>query len=490
MVVGYTQGTYDIFHRGHLNLLKHAKERCDKLIVGVNSDRLVKEYKRKSTVYLEDDRVAIIKSLDFVDEVVLCDSLDKMEKWKKYKFNKVFIGDDWKGNARWETTKKDLAKVGVEVVFLPHTEGISTSMIREKLNLGNRIVDVSVIMPMYNAGEGVEKTISKLLREMTDEMELIVIDDCSTDNSYDICSKIQDQRMRLYRNKKNMGISATRNIGIDRALGEYIMFCDDDDEIVDGFIRKQLSIMEKNKNVNMVKCGRKLVCIGDDGNVVEEESTESKKTGLMDSVNKYKEYFPIRESKIFTNVWNGMYRKKVLRKNNIRFDESMKYGSEDADFVLSVFLADGDLYILPNIYYIHFKRSSSSTSCKFSKNKIKSLIKTAEKEKLIWNKVDLKKEGNAHMYIHAINGYYNRIMIEQVFHKDSTIKYGERKKIYKEFREKIMDDYCAKGALKYFRHNNTKQYLTTKILRSNCYFIIDVYYKIAARRINRNWRSK
>ena len=206
MVVGYTQGTFDIFHRGHLNLLRHAKEKCDKLIVGVNSDRLVREYKKKSTVYSEDDRMEIIRSLGFVDEVVLCDSLDKMEKWKKYKFDKVFIGDDWKGNARWETTKKDLARVGVEVVFLPHTEGISSSMIREKLNLGNRIVDVSCVFPL-NKDCGLNTIIMVIYEYLRKEKITHTKFQCVLGNKNN-CIKTQvgernNKNNKIFKNKKN-----------------------------------------------------------------------------------------------------------------------------------------------------------------------------------------------------------------------------------------------------------------------------------------------
>lgn len=490
MVIGYTQGTYDVFHRGHLNLLKHAREKCDKLIVGVNSDELVKEYKNKSVVYPVEDRMEIVKSIKYVDDVIRCDSLDKIEKWKKLHFNKIFIGDDWKGNERWETTKKELKKVGVDVIFLPHTDGISTSIIRDALNYGNKIVKLSVIMPAYNAKDTIVGTINQLLKEMTNEMELIVIDDCSTDGTYDECKKITDERVRLIRNKKNIGISAARNLGIEKALGEYIMFCDDDDQIVRGFISKQLKIMEKNPEVNMVKCGRKLVCINDDNKVINEEVTNLKKSGLKDDTQKYDDYFEMRESKIFANVWNGLYRKKILKNNNIRFDESMKYGSEDADFVLSNFLVDGSIYIIPDSYYIHYKKNNHSTSCKFSRNKIDSLIKTAEKEKNVWNKIDIDDGKNTYHYVHAVNGYLNRIMIEQVFHKDSDLKYRERKTIYKKFRRKIMGDCNLGSAIKYFKHNNRKQYLTTMIVRINYYPIVDLYYKFAARVINRKWNSR
>ena len=134
MVVGYTQGTYDMFHIGHLNLLRNAKENCDYLIVGVNSDELVKKYKNKSAIVPVNERVDIVSAIKYVDEVIVCDTLDKVDIFKKKPFDIIFIGDDWKGNKRWEQTGKDLSKLGAKLVYLPHTKGTSSTLLREKLN--------------------------------------------------------------------------------------------------------------------------------------------------------------------------------------------------------------------------------------------------------------------------------------------------------------------------------------------------------------------
>lgn len=130
--IGYTQGTYDMFHIGHLNLLRQAKERCEKLIVGINSDALVQQYKNKTPVVNENDRMEIVRELRCVDEVVKCETLKKTEAWKILHFDVIFIGNDWKGNARWAQTEKDLAPLGAEVVYLQHTDGISSTLLREK----------------------------------------------------------------------------------------------------------------------------------------------------------------------------------------------------------------------------------------------------------------------------------------------------------------------------------------------------------------------
>ena len=131
--IGYTQGTYDLFHIGHLNLLNNAKKQCDYLIVGVNTDQLVFNYKNKHVIIPDYERAQIVAAIKGVDQVILTDTLDKNEIAKNIKFDAIFIGDDWKNNARWIKTKDDMKKIGIDVVFLPHTDGISSTDIRSKI---------------------------------------------------------------------------------------------------------------------------------------------------------------------------------------------------------------------------------------------------------------------------------------------------------------------------------------------------------------------
>lgn len=128
--VGYTQGVYDMFHIGHLNLLNNAKKQCEHLIVGVNSDALVMHYKHKTTVINEAARAEIVRNIKAVDRCEIVDSLDKTEMYNRFGFDVIFIGDDWKGNPRWEQTRIELAKYEVDVVFLPHTPEVSSTELR------------------------------------------------------------------------------------------------------------------------------------------------------------------------------------------------------------------------------------------------------------------------------------------------------------------------------------------------------------------------
>ena len=129
--IGYTQGVYDMFHIGHLNLINQAKERCEYLIVGVNSDQLVERYKNKTPVICQEDRRTIVANIKAVDQAVIADTLDKTEMLKQLGFDAVFIGDGWKGIERWKKTEEELSRFGVDVVYLAHTPDISSTALRK-----------------------------------------------------------------------------------------------------------------------------------------------------------------------------------------------------------------------------------------------------------------------------------------------------------------------------------------------------------------------
>lgn len=129
--IGYTTGVYDLFHIGHLNLLKRAKLECDYLIVGVTTDELSLSRKGKKPVIPFVERLDIVGSIKFVDEVVPQTNMDKMEAWNNLKFNKMFVGDDWKG--KWDSIEKDFSKIGVEIVYFSYTKHTSSTLLRSIL---------------------------------------------------------------------------------------------------------------------------------------------------------------------------------------------------------------------------------------------------------------------------------------------------------------------------------------------------------------------
>ena len=133
--VGYTTGVFDMFHIGHLNILRRAKEQCEYLIVGVSTDELVKEYKNKTPIIPFEERAEIVQSIDCVDRVTAQENRDKYEAWRELKFDVMFVGDDWKGKPLFMKVEEEFKKVGVDVVYFPYTKDTSSTILREKLNV-------------------------------------------------------------------------------------------------------------------------------------------------------------------------------------------------------------------------------------------------------------------------------------------------------------------------------------------------------------------
>lgn len=131
--IGYTTGVFDMFHIGHLNLLKNAKEQCEYLIVGVSTDEVVKDYKGKTPIIEYEERMAIVSAIKYVDKVVPQKSMDKRKAWENLQFDVLFHGSDWKGSDMYKKVTDSLRQVGVDVVFLPHTEGTSSTLLTEIL---------------------------------------------------------------------------------------------------------------------------------------------------------------------------------------------------------------------------------------------------------------------------------------------------------------------------------------------------------------------
>ncbi len=132
MTIGYTTGVFDMFHIGHLNILKRAREQCDFLIVGVSTDELVQHDKNKTPIIPFAERCAIVEAIKYVDKVVPQPDKNKYAAWEKYGFNKMFVGSDWKGTPQWAQFEDEFAPVGVEIIYLDHTDGISSTILRDK----------------------------------------------------------------------------------------------------------------------------------------------------------------------------------------------------------------------------------------------------------------------------------------------------------------------------------------------------------------------
>ena len=131
--IGYTTGVFDLFHIGHLNILKRAKEECEYLIVGVTTDDVVKQYKHKTPVIPFEERKRIVEAIKYVDKVVAQVSMDKYLAWEKEKFDVIFHGDDWKNSDMYNEMERKLKAEGVDFVYFPYTKSTSSTMIKKVL---------------------------------------------------------------------------------------------------------------------------------------------------------------------------------------------------------------------------------------------------------------------------------------------------------------------------------------------------------------------
>ena len=132
MIIGYTAGVYDLFHVGHLNLLKNAKGMCDKLVVGVTVDELV-SYKGKEAVIPFEERIEIIRSIRYVDAAVPQYDMNKLKVCKEIGASVMFVGDDWYGTEKWQKYEEEFAREGIKIIYFPYTKGVSSTKISQAL---------------------------------------------------------------------------------------------------------------------------------------------------------------------------------------------------------------------------------------------------------------------------------------------------------------------------------------------------------------------
>lgn len=131
--IGYTSGVFDIFHVGHLNILKKSKELCDYLIVGVTTDELCYRRKNKYPVYPLNERIEILEAIKYIDLVIVQDNMEKLNVIKKYNCDVVLVGSDWKGTESWNKYEQEFKEFNCDVVYIDYTKGVSSSLLRKKI---------------------------------------------------------------------------------------------------------------------------------------------------------------------------------------------------------------------------------------------------------------------------------------------------------------------------------------------------------------------
>lgn len=132
-IIGYTTGVFDLFHVGHVNLLRNARSMCDHLIVGVSIDELVRQYKKKTPVIAFGDRIEVVRACRYVDTAIPQVDMDKLTAWRKLRFDVAFVADDWYDSPSWRQIEKDFNANGVRLIYLPYTKGVSSTLINDIL---------------------------------------------------------------------------------------------------------------------------------------------------------------------------------------------------------------------------------------------------------------------------------------------------------------------------------------------------------------------
>lgn len=328
---------------------------------------------------------------------------------------------------------------------------------------------VSVIMPVFNSENFIRFAIESVLKQTFNDFELILINDASTDNSGIICNEFSkaDSRIQVIHLTTNLGICGARNVGLDLAKGEYIAFCDDDDICSTNLLEINYNLA-KEYNADMVKFGRKLIDELDNGEVIREKETSIPRLLVYKEDELVKNFFYIRSLGMLINVWNGLYKQKMIYDYKIKFNERMKFGSEDADFSMRCYLKTKVLVVNPEICYTHFRRNAFSVSRKFDLNKIMSLIMTAETEANIWNKLELTEE-NRIQTICAVNSYIINIILFQLLHKDCDLTKREKINIISSLKKFQHLNYQInkKDLIKLFQKNPKQALFTFLYKREN-----------------------
>lgn len=240
--------------------------------------------------------------------------------------------------------------------------------------LNNSAILLSIVMPVYNSVRYINEAINSIVKQLEDDVELIIIDDGATDGTDRICREYESKYKNVvYKRVENGGISKARNIGLELASGQWIGFCDHDDLYSDDYI----SIMKGHikEGGDLIKCG----CVTKYQGKNKRDYIETfinKNVTLEKLFENYSEYEIIREY-----VWNGIYRLDIIRKCRLRFPEEVKYGFEDFYFNLKYLEHCTAIILEEKVLYIHFIRVGQSTSEICNVNKCYDYLQFLKQEK-------------------------------------------------------------------------------------------------------------
>ena len=350
-----TYGTFDVLHYGHINLLKRAKELGDYLIVALSTDEFNK-LKHKKSYYTYEQRKMILEACRYVDEIIPENNWEqKISDVQKYNVDTFVMGDDWKG-------KFDYLKEYCNVVYLPRTPNVSSTETKEYINknlnaLPYHTPKVSVVIPVYNVGKFLTRCLDSIVKQTLKDIEIICVNDGSTDNSLDILNKYakKDKRIKVI-SQKNKGISAARNTGLSHSAGEYVSFIDSDDWVSLNFLEKLYeSAIQNDADIACSTIVR---------------SKKHSKTPLLKYINKictddFEKKLELCDIPTYCYVWNKIYKRQSLLDSGLKFEEGRIY--EDVLFTPYILFKTENMVTVPGARYYYFRHKNSLVK-KQSKN--------------------------------------------------------------------------------------------------------------------------
>ena len=299
------------------------------------------------------------------------------------------------------------------------------------------MVKISVIMPVYNSEQYLKDTIDSVLEQDMDSFELILVDDGSVDSSGDICDDYarRDNRV-VVAHKKNGGICSARNYGLKIARGEYIAFCDNDDRYLQGLLRENYNLA-KIHGADVVRFCRKNVKTYK-GKLISELATGGFAFCVVPAEELSNHYPAIRNTG--AGPWAGIYRKDFLIKHRISFDERMRYGYEDLMFNLQCYAVAKKIIANPKVYYLWLQRIEHSTTGKYNKNVLTSLMHCAVFEQILFRKKKIE-EGTPGYWSYLLTNYYIADIYNRIRPETENLTNNERINILGHFRRSAKIDY-------------------------------------------------
>lgn len=330
---------------------------------------------------------------------------------------------------------------------------------------------ISVIMPVYNSEKYLANAIESVLLQTYDDFELILINDGSKDRSKEICEKYaeNDKRIRLI-NKENGGICSARNMGLKVAQGDYIAFIDNDDLYTN-------RLLEDNYNL-AIQYDADLVRFGVKSYNTEEELSEHdlinslpiQEVEIYEYADVIKDYYSFREKNL-RNIWNGLYKKSVIDKYCVKFNENYRFGFEDWMFNIDFFFSAKRIVVNSIPYYVHFARLNYSTSLSYDINRVESFIDGSRKEL-----EQCTKENVDEIQIAKVLSFYVTMILRELWGKDKKLSFVEKKKIIQSLQYERYLMCLKKNFCNFFLQSKKNAILTYLYLHEH--FLLQKYFVI------------